>query len=229
MTELDALERRLGYVFSDKSLLLRALTHTSVIAKKRHDTYERLEFLGDRVLGLVVAEMLYDHFEHEEEGALAKRFTALVRAETLARVALDLDLGAHMVLAPSEEDGGGRENTSILSDVMEAVIAALYREGGFDVAAAFVRGRWTALMGEDLSPPRDAKTTLQEWAQGRGLALPAYVEINRSGPAHAPEFTVSVTVSGLDPVMATGSSKRTAEQAAAMALLADIENKGKDA
>jgi ribonuclease-3 len=218
----ENLQSRLGHRFRDPDLLRRALVHRSM-GEPRAETYERLEFLGDRVLGLIVAELLFETYPDEEEGALAKRFTALVRGETLARVAVALDLGAHVVLAPSEEDAGGRENPSILADACEAVIAALYIDGGLAAAQAFVRAHWTDLMAEDLSPPKDAKTALQEWAQGHGLALPKYTETARSGPAHAPEFEVSVSVQGLTPQGAVGPSKRAAEQAAAAALLDRIE------
>lgn len=215
---LERLEGALGHRFADAALLRRALVHTSV-GGRRKDSYERLEFLGDRVLGLAIAELLYETFPDEEEGALAKRYTQLVRAETLTRVARALDLGAHLVLAPSEDDAGGRENPSILSDVCEAVLAALYLDGGLAPAVALVRKHFTALMAEDLSPPKDAKTTLQEWAQGRGLPLPAYSEVGRSGPAHEPVFEVSVSIQGHEPAAASGPSKRAAEQMAAEALL----------
>lgn len=215
---LDALQADLGHAFADESLLRRALVHTSTGAV-RGENYERLEFLGDRVLGLIVAELLFETFEDEDEGALAKRFTQLVRGETLARVARGLDLGAHIVLAPSEADAGGQENPSILADVCESVLAALYLDGGLDAAKAVVRTHFTPLMEEDLRPPKDAKTALQEWAQGRGLPLPVYRETDRSGPAHAPMFEVSASVQGHAPETASGASKRAAEQTAAAALM----------
>lgn len=221
---LERLEGALGHRFADRALLRRALVHTST-GGRRKDSYERLEFLGDRVLGLAVAEMLYETFPDEEEGALAKRYTQLVRGETLARVAQALDLGPHVVLAPSEADAGGRDNPSILSDVCEAVLAALYLDGGLAPAVALVRRFFTPLMAEDLAPPKDAKTTLQEWAQGRGLALPAYREVARSGPAHEPIFEVSVSVEGEPPASASGPSKRVAEQTAAEALLSRLRAK----
>lgn len=223
---LDSLESVLGHRFSRRDLLEQALVHTSTRGN-RSDSYERLEFLGDRVLGLAVAELLFESYPKEEEGALAKRFTALVKGETLARVARVLGLGAYIQLSPSEDEAGGRDNPSILADVCEAVLAALYLDGGLDVAKAVVKAQFTALMAEDLRPPKDAKTTLQEWAQGRGLVLPDYVETGRSGPPHAPTFEVSVTVEGEPPTTASGASKRAAEQLAAEALLARLDEEKK--
>ena len=149
-----------------------------------------------------------------------------MRREALARVALDLGLSDHVVMAPGEEDAGGRGNPGLLADACEAVIAALYLDGGLAVAERFIEGHWQALMDEHTEPPKDAKTRLQEWAQGRGLALPVYVETERHGPAHAPVFTIEVSLAGQTPVSASGPSKRTAEQAAAGALLARIAPDG---
>lgn len=218
------LAERLGHRFRDARLLSEALTHGSVrgggdIGRRSN---ERLEFLGDRVLGLVVAELLYECFPDEEEGALARRHSVLVSGETLARVAAGIGLGAHIGLSRAEAEAGGRRNPAILANACEAVIAAMYIDGGFDVARAVVRHLWHPLLKADLRPPKDAKTVLQEWAQARGRALPRYRVLSREGPDHAPLFAVEVTVDGLAPAQATGASKRAAESAAAALLLAGI-------
>jgi len=212
-----ALEERLGYRFKTPVLLDRALTHGSLGGGL--DSYERLEFLGDRVVNLIVAHMLYERFPREPEGSLARRHTALVRGETLARVAQTLSLGPLIRLSKGEVDLGGRDNPALQADVCEAVLGALYLDGGLDVAAQVVRRHWTPLMDEDLSPPKDPKTGLQEWAQGRGLPLPVYQTVAASGPDHAPTFTVAVRVQGQGEARAEGSSKRQAEHKAAAALL----------
>lgn len=216
----DGLAPALGYRFQDIGLLRRALTHRSVDSDP---SYERLEFLGDRVLGLLIASLLYKTFPKEPEGALARRHTALVRQETVAEVAQDIDLGAVLTLSKGEEDVGGRDNPALLCDVCEAVIGALYLDGGIEVADAFVLRYWRPLMDRDPAPPKDAKTSLQEWAQGRGLPLPLYRETGRSGPPHRPEFTIAVSVDGLPEASGTGSSKRAAEQEAARRCLEQID------
>jgi len=221
------LEQALGHRFADPGLLDEALTHSSVAsAGDRRRTNERLEFLGDRVLGLVVADMLFDRFPDEDEGALARRHAALVRRESLARVAESIGLAESIRLSRGEEDAGGRKNPGLLADACEAVIAALYLDGGIDVAATFIRDQWDAMMAEDVRPPKDAKTELQEWAQARGLALPRYREVGREGPAHAPMFSIEVSLADRTPASASGPSKRAAEQAAAEAMLEEL---GRDA
>lgn len=217
----ESLEQTLGHRFARPGLLGLALTHSSAPDDGRSN--QRLEFLGDRVLGLVVAQALYERFPDEDEGALAPRLAALVRRDALARVARDIGLGGHVVMAQGEDESGGRDNPGILADTCEAVIAALYLDGGMDPARRFIRGHWLALMEEDSSPPKDSKTELQEWAQARGLALPAYTETGREGPAHAPLFSLRVSVEGFGPAAGTGPSKRAAEQAAATALLERIK------
>lgn len=213
---------KLGYSFDRPGLLADALTHPSVAQgrlQRRVTPYERLEFLGDRVLGLVVAEMLFDRFPDEPEGALARRHAALVRRESLARVALTIDLPRHILLARGEEEAGGRANPALLADACEAVIGALFADGGLEPAKAFVTAHWRPLMEESAAPPKDAKTALQEWAQGLGRPLPIYTTIGMDGPPHDPIFLVSVWVEGLDSVTGSGTSKRVAEQAAAQAML----------
>jgi len=207
--------------FSNPDLLRVALTHRS--AAKGKDAIsggnERLEFLGDRVLGLVVAEMLYTRFGREREGAMAKRFAALVRRETLARVAIQIKLGDHIQMAKGERAAGADTNPAILSDCMEAVIAALYLDGGLEPARRFIEKLWTPLLDEANKPPQDAKTQLQEWLQGRGKPLPKYDMVGREGPAHAPIFTIELTTSDGESVSAEGKSKREAEQLAARMML----------
>lgn len=211
-----SLEQRLGYTFGDRALLDIALTHASAGART---DYQRLEFLGDRVLGLVVAERLYALYPDEPEGDLSRRHTALVRAETLARAARALDLGQAMILSESEEGSGGRGNENILSDIMEAVIGAVYLDGGLAAARALLLPLLDADIAAMAAPPRDPKTTLQEWTQAKGLGLPEYTLSDRTGPDHAPEFRVTLAVSKHEPVVATGPSKRAAEKAAAQAMI----------
>ena len=217
------LERHLEHVFADPRLLEQALTHPSAVAQTRSPgqpaAYERLEFLGDRVLGLVVADMLLKAFPSEAEGALARRHAALVRRESVVRVAEDIGLAQYLRLSKGEADSGGRTNPGLLADAGEAVIGAMFLDGGFEVAARFVRARWQPLMAESARPPKDAKTTLQEWAQGSNRGLPVYRVVATEGPPHDPTFTVAVLVDGLPPVTAHGTSKRAAEQAAAAGAL----------
>lgn len=219
--DLVAFGRRVGHEFHDPGLLVEALTHSSMSGQGGLPvrTNERLEFLGDRVLGLVVADLLIAMFPNESEGSLARRHAALVRREALAEVAESVGLDTCLRMAPGEAGSGGRANPGLLADACEAVIAALYLDGGFTAAAAFVRRHWRPLAERDSRPPKDAKTGLQEWAQGRGLSLPTYTEVGRVGPAHAPRFRMQVRVEGRAPVTGEGPSKRVAEHAAAQALL----------
>mgnify|MGYP002629754854 CR=1 FL=1 len=223
--ELEALQDILGYRFARPELLRQALIHSSSTSD-RLDSNERLEFLGDRVLGLHVATMLYAKFPNEEEGPLGYRFSALVRRESLARVARSIGLGAFIALSPGEREAGGANKDGLLSDTCEAIIAAIYLDGGFDAAQPLIERYWTPLLDEDLSPPKDPKTALQEWAQARGHGLPEYETMGSEGPDHAPVFTVRVRVGivGGPEQSASGASKRAAEQAAAAALLKDLED-----
>lgn len=219
------LAQRLGHRFADPALLTQALTHPSVVhgrAPRKATPYERLEFLGDRVLGLVVADMLFRRFPTEPEGALARRHAALVRREALARVAHTIGLPGQLILSRGEEDAGGRNNPGLLADACEALIGALYADAGFEKAQAFVQSMWTPLMDEAAAPPKDAKTALQEWAQGRGKKLPVYTTVGMEGPPHDPTFMVSVEVEGVETVTAQGASKRVAEQAAATQMLENV-------
>jgi ribonuclease-3 len=215
------LERRIGYTFSDRHLLEQALTHASVGdgAKKTADN-EVLEFIGDRVLGLLAAEALAERFPQAKEGELAPRLNALVSRETCARVARAADLGPALRLSASSSKIGGRETDSILAGGCEALMAALYRDGGLEAARRVFLDLWSAEFDRAAQgKPRDPKTTLQEWAQGQAKPLPTYAVVDRKGPDHAPVFTVQVVVTGLDPVSATGRSRQDAEKAAARALL----------
>jgi len=216
-SDRGGLQDRLGHRFRDTGLLDRALTHGSLGGGL--DSYERLEFLGDRVLNLLVAHMLFERFPQEPEGSLARRHAALVRGETLARVARVLDLAPLIRLSKGEVDLGGRDNPTLLADVCEALLGALYLDGGLDTADRVIQRHWTPLMDQDLSPPKDPKTSLQEWAQGRGLPLPTYETVAAAGPDHAPIFTIAVRVKGHPEARAEGSSKRQAEQKAAALLL----------
>ena len=182
-------------------------------------SFERLEFLGDRVLGLIVADMLLEAFPDEEEGPLAKRFAALVSRRTLADVAARLDIGALVHLSKGEADSGGRDNPSLLADALEALMGALYLDAGLALADRFIRRHWSDRMMATDSPPEDSKTRLQEWAQAAGHALPAYTTTGEEGPAHDPVFEVEVRVAGHPPARGRGGSKRVAEQAAAGAML----------
>lgn len=210
----------MGHAFAQPDLLLRALTHSSARARgpKNHD-YERLEFLGDRVLGLVIAELLTELFPEAREGDLARQFNRLVRKETCAEVAENMNLGDFVIMSASEADSGGRGKQTILGDACEAVLGAVFLDGGFEAARVIIRKFWSGFIGDESIPLRDAKSALQEWAQGRGLDLPEYVELAREGPDHAPRFTTRVEVKGVKPAQGEGDSKRAAEQSAATAML----------
>ncbi len=221
-SDLRAFEDRIGHHFARPELLIRALTHGSVSSPTRSDN-QRLEFLGDRVLGLVMASAVLDHDRQASEGLLAPRFNALVRKETCAEVARQIDLGVVLKLGRSEMMSGGRRKQALLGDAMEAVIAAVYYDGGFETAQAMILRLWGARITQVEADARDAKTALQEWAQGRGQSLPSYVEIKRTGPDHAPVFTIAARLQDGQEAQATAGSKRQAEQAAASALLAKLE------
>ena len=216
-TTLQAVQERLGHRFTDLESLGRALTHASVSKQN----YERLEFLGDRVLGLCVAEWLCERQPRAEEGEMAKILAAVVSRDSLAAVARRLDLGSMLRLSPGDAASGGRDNPALLADSCEAVIAALFLDGGLEAARRFVRREW----GELIDAPRrtgDAKTQLQEWSQARGLGLPRYVMTAQTGLDHAPLFTVEVTIAGQGAATGTGPSKREAERAAAEIMCRDL-------
>jgi len=221
--DLQAFAGRLGHSFQRPELLVRALTHPSIATPARPDN-QRLEFLGDRVLGLVMAEALLMADKAASEGQLAPRFNALVRKETCAEVARELGLGDVLRLGRSEMLSGGRRKDALLGDAMEAVIAAVYRDAGFEAAKALVLRLWGDRVGRVKADARDPKTALQEWAQARGLPPPSYIELSREGPPHQPVFTIAARLSTGEQDQATAGSKRQAEQAAARALLARMES-----
>lgn len=220
--ELDAFCDRLGHRFDDADLLRRALTHSSLSSATRPDN-QRLEFLGDRVLGLVMAEAVLARDPDAREGQLAPRFNALVRKETCADVARQIDLGAVLRLGKSEMASGGRRKQALLGDAMEAVIAAVYEDAGYEVARALVLRLWGARLDDVAEDARDPKTTLQEWAQARGQTPPRYVEVGRTGPDHAPVFTVEVRLDDGAKARAEARAKRQAEQDAAREILRRLE------
>jgi len=226
--KFKVLEAAIGHKFKTEAVLERALTHSSVRGtnSKRADN-ERFEFIGDRVLGLAIVEILHETYPDASEGDMARRTNTLVRGEMCASVARAIKLGEHLILSPSEASHGGREKENILADAMEAVLGAVFIDGGYAAARKTVRRIWTL---EQSSPrqgaaARDAKSELQEWAQGRGLALPKYVSLERSGPDHAPVFTAEVRITGETPQRGTGASKRAAEQEAASTMLAALNEK----
>ena len=214
-------EQRLGYEFSNLSLLVEALTHSSIASDFRKDN-QRLEFLGDRVLGLVMAEALLEIDQTAPEGTLAPRFNALVRKETCAEVARQIELGDVLKIGRSEMLSGGRRKDALLGDGMEAVIAAIYKDGGFEIAKTIIIKLWGDRIKNVKVDARDAKTMLQEWAQARGQNPPNYEVISRSGPDHAPDFLVKVILASGETSEAMAGSKRQAEQMAAKALLQKI-------
>lgn len=219
-----ALAERLAYRFGCLDLLELALSHASA-APSVSRSYERLEFLGDRVLGLVMADYLMRTHPDEKEGDLARRFAWLVDRKSLAEVADALELGRYLRLTPGEQKAGTAKNVSVLADSMEAVIGAIYRDGGLEAVRPVIERLWEPLADRAVDPPKDAKTALQEKVQGRGLAPPQYQTLDRVGPDHAPVFTVEVSIEG-GAAIGEGPSKRTAEQAAAQALLKALGDPG---
>jgi ribonuclease-3 len=220
--DVSALQARIGHVFADASLLERALTHVSALpaqAPRRADSYQRLEFLGDRVLGLTVSDMLYEAFPEAEEGELSRRLADLVRKETCADVARGWGVGAVLRLGEGEAQTGGANKSAILGDICESLLGAVFLDAGYGAAEALVRRFFSEKMLNPVRPLRDPKTALQEWAQARGLPTPVYRQVGRSGPDHAPVFSIEVSVNGFEPALAEGTSKRFAEQASAQNFL----------
>lgn len=218
----EELEKLIGYEFQNKLLLKASMTHSSA----GHDVnYERLEFLGDRVLGLVVSEILYEKFTDEAEGDLAKRLASLVQGSWLAKVAAEIHLGDYMGFSDAERESGGGENENILADAMEALIGALYLDSGLPTCKKFIETFWGDAFYEMKKPPQHPKTALQEWAQGKGLSLPTYKIVGQSGPDHAPVFDVALDVPGYKTLVASGRSRQVAEKEAAKIF---IEKHAKD-
>jgi ribonuclease-3 len=217
----SAIEARLGHTFADPALLLTAMTHVSALkpSHKRGESYQRLEFLGDHVLGLIVSDMLYRSFPNADEGELSKRLADLVRKESCADVAKALGLADDIKLGAVGAGAGARLRKSVLGDICEAVIGAVFLDGGYVAAQKFVETNWTERMKKPRQPLRDPKTVLQEWAQGKGLPTPVYREVERTGPHHDPQFRVAVDLPGLAPAEGVGGSKRAAEKVAASVMI----------
>ncbi|MFN7038675.1 MAG: ribonuclease III [Alphaproteobacteria bacterium] len=216
------------YEFKNKELLEAALTHPSIFNNKQNTlihnvNYEKLEFLGDAVLGLIMTEFLIKEYVSETEGSLAKRRAALVSGATLAQVANKINLGPNIKMTQGEDLSGGRENQHNLENCLEALIGALYLDGGFEIAKKFIHTNWISFANEMHEPPKDPKTALQEWAQKHSKAIPEYIITKSEGPAHLPKFTVKVIVEDMEEVFAEGKSKKIAERKAAQILLKKIE------
>ena len=220
----ESIEAILGHIFSRPELLREALTHRSALQGRgrERDSNERLEFIGDRVLGLLMAEWLAERFPREPEGHLGRRLAYLVSQPVLALVADGIGLGTALSVAPGEARAGVKQRATVLADALEAALGALYLDGGLDRARAFVRRAWDPPMSAQVHPPKDPKTTTQEWAQRHTRDLPIYRIVSRAGPPHAPEFTVTVSVGGMQAT-GTAGTKRQAEQRAAAELLKGLE------
>ncbi|WP_230531949.1 ribonuclease III [Microvirga roseola] len=214
----EELLKKLGYRFEKPALLEEALTHVSA-PQAAGQSYQRLEFLGDRVLGLAIADLLYRTFPGAPEGELSRRLAELVRRESCAEIAVDWDVGPHIKLGAGEAHSGERRNLTILADVCEAIIGAVFLDGGFEAARDLVQRSFKDLLEAPRRPLRDPKSALQEWAQGRGLPPPTYTVVEQTGPDHSPKFRVMVKVRGTESEFGLGTSKRIAEQAAARSLL----------
>lgn len=214
-------------------LLMSALIHPSALngsdkaQSEQPSIFQRLEFLGDRVLGLVIAESLMDIFPEESEGDLARRYAVLVSKETLAKVTLSIGLAPLVVYGSGEKEKNGADNASTMADVCEAVIGAIYLDYDIDTARHFIQRNWIGLISGQHQPPRDPKTTLQEWSQSLGLGLPHYEVISQGGPAHSPTFEIKVKIEGLFGVLGSGKSKRTGERSAAENMLTKLKEDGR--
>ncbi|WP_025898755.1 ribonuclease III [Sneathiella glossodoripedis] len=227
-TDFKPLMKSLGHRFKNESLLHQALTHGSLIKgkgkKKRLADYERLEFLGDRVLGILIAEELYKRYKDAEAGQLSRRFNAQVQKSTLADIAKQIDLHKYVLISEELRASGGANNPSLLEDCIEALIAALYLDGGLKAAKTFVVKYWWPRFDAEHAARKDPKSALQEWAAKGGRGVPSYVVVEEKGPDHDPEFTVEVSVEGCKSQTATGPSKRQAEKLAAKLMLKEVSN-----
>lgn len=216
----------INYKFQNSELLDEALTHPSVNKRNIRNqavSYERLEFLGDSVLNMVISAMLFKLFPEEKEGALAKRKTDLVCGSTIAKVAQEIGLGEFIIMNKSERFNGGRDNLKNLENALEALIGAIYLDSGFENVEKFITKNWEKLAKNQLAPPQDSKTLLQEWTQKNKLPLPEYKIVEQTGPAHNPEFTVSVYIKGHGEVQACAPSKKAAEQKAAELMYGNLD------
>ena len=213
---LKTLEDKIGHQFKNPALLNEAVTHSST---GEESNYERLEFLGDRVVGLVIAEQLYARFPDEPEGHMAKRLAALVQGEMLASIAQEMDLGAYINFSDAEEAAGGAQNDNILADVFESIIGALYLDAGYEACQTVLLKLYDGRFDQMKAPPQHPKTSLQEWAQGQSFALPEYEITAQDGPDHAPEFEITLSVEGYPPMSARGRSRQQAEKEVALKFL----------
>ncbi len=218
--DINEIEKVIGYSFKEKSWLIQALTHPSLSGEP---SYQRLEFLGDRVLGLVIATWLFKDYSDEDEGRLNRRFSSLVRGETLSEMALSLTLDKHIRMTPAAQSENTHKKPAVLADICEAMIGAMYSDGSLIVAEKFIHTHWSELMKNGPSHSKDSKTLLQEWTQKRSLSLPRYMEISRTGPAHQPMFTIEVSIENYGSAQAMGTSKQQAQQEAAQLLLIELE------
>ncbi len=214
--QFKEIQEILGYTFKDTEWLKRALTHSSSGEERN---YQRLEFLGDRVLGLVIAHALFTEFSDENEGGLAKRYTALVQGKTLAIIAQEQNIGDHIIFSEAEKNAGGNLNENILSDVVESLLGAIHVDGGYEEARKVILSLYGDKIHTLREAPQDPKTELQEWVQARGLGLPQYNIVDRTGPDHAPEFHVQLDIEGEKSLIALGQSRRQAEKIAATDML----------
>lgn len=226
--ELNILKKKLGYLFKDDALLVQALTHGSLTKGRgrsdAHGDYERLEFLGDRVLGIIIADELYKRYSSAEAGQLSRRFNAQVQKSTLADIGVQIGLPEFVLISEELRATGGAENPSLLEDCVEALIAALYIDGGMKAAKAFIVRYWWPRFDAENAAHKDPKSALQEWAAKHGKGLPLYSVVKEEGPDHSPEFTIEVSVEGCAPARAIASSKRTAEKKAAKLMLKEVNN-----
>ena len=226
-SQIDALEATLEYTFKNKDLLNRALTHASAISDRRSRfSYERLEFLGDRVLGITIAEFLYLKFENEPEGGLAPRLNILVNREACAEASKRLGLHKFLILDTAEEKAGGREKVSILADICESVLGAVYLDGGLKPAKTVIEMAWAPMLKGLGKRPKDPKSTLQEWSQAQKMDMPTYQIIGRVGPDHAPEFQAHVFVGEFEPAAGQGKTKQEAQRDAAKNMLNALNIEG---
>ena len=221
---LAPLEHDLGYSFSNIHLLHQALTHSSLSTERNVASYERMEFLGDTVLALCISEFLYTNYSNESEGDLSKRRSALVCGQTLAEIATQINLGTYIQLSENEALNGGRNNPAILEDVVEAILGAVYLDGGLEAVKTIVDRFFVPLADTHTTPPQDPKTALQEWAQGKRLPTPVYTVIDQTGPSHAPTFLIKAEIEGQGSAKGEGSNKRKAERLAAENLLKKVQS-----
>ncbi|MHA1558723.1 MAG: ribonuclease III [Alphaproteobacteria bacterium] len=215
------LEEKINYTFTNRALLREALTHSSV---KEGKNFERLEFLGDRVLGLIIADLVYKAFVHEKEGHLSRRFAALVSRQICEKVARSINLDQYLLFCNIDEKNFFL--TSVLSDAMEALIGALFLDGGFYASYEFVKKHWGTILCAALKPPKDPKSVLQEWVQKKGLNVPTYYVVDKTGPEHLPFFEIKLVVEGYEEVYGQGHSKRQAEQNTAKKFIDEYINYG---